>query len=201
MVPRVFAYGEDGLTLKTTKERLGEILHELGDKSNPSDCAVFFRPSLGRGTTGYGEFDAIIISPKKAYIVEAKWDDKGRKKKISRLEENQIRRHDILKWLSQNWDGEEEWDTFAEKYNPEFEEEFTLDSPSKEGAKVAKSIQPLHKDLGQNTHIILEEIGNNEIEDVLLIFYRDKKPKVEENRFSIVFIRYNLTFGLFTELE
>lgn len=37
-MPRIFIYGEDGLTLKYTKERLGEILHKLGDNSNPVDC-------------------------------------------------------------------------------------------------------------------------------------------------------------------
>ncbi len=39
---------------------------------------------------------------------------------------SQIRRHDILKWFSQNWNGEkgEEWDRFAEKNIPEFEKEF-----------------------------------------------------------------------------
>ena len=66
---------------------------------------------------------------------------------------------------------------------------------------MAKSIQSLHKDLGQNTQFILEKIGNKPLKDVLLIFYRDKKPEVKEDRFSIVFIQYNLTFGLFTELE
>ena len=73
-MPRILIYGEDGLTLKYTKERLGEILQQLGDDYNPDDCTVFFRPSFGRGTTGYGEFDAIIISQEKAYFVEAKWD-------------------------------------------------------------------------------------------------------------------------------
>jgi len=38
IMPRILIYGEDGLTLKYTKERLGEILHKLGDNSNPADC-------------------------------------------------------------------------------------------------------------------------------------------------------------------
>jgi hypothetical protein len=49
---RAFIYGEDGLTLKYTKERLGDILQKLGDDSNPDDCTVFYRPSFGRASTG-----------------------------------------------------------------------------------------------------------------------------------------------------
>ena len=72
MVSRIMVYGEDGLTLKYTREKLGEILVKLGDDSHPEDCTVFYRPSFGKGQ--YGEFDAIISTTKKAYLVESKWD-------------------------------------------------------------------------------------------------------------------------------
>ena len=209
IMPRILIYGEDGLTLKYTKERLGEILHELQDNSNPADCTVFFRPSFGRGTAGYGEFDAIIISQEKAYLVEAKWDGgrdlSGPRKQRIRLRKDQIRRHEIFKWFRQYWNGEveEAWDRFAEKNNPEFEKEFTF--RNKAGKRVWKSMHPLNKLQGRNTQTILKEIGNRKLENVLLIFHRDKKPEVHQDHikdhFTIVFVEYSPTFSLFTELE
>ncbi len=205
-MPRILVYGEDGFTLKYTKERLGEILHKLGDNSNPADCTVFYRPSFGRSQ--YGEFDAVIISQKKAYFVEAKWDENGESKKIRGLEENQIRRHDIFEWFSQNWHGEigEAWDRFREKNNPEFEKAFSFESPSRKGVKVSKSIPSSDSTVGQNLQTILEEIGNRKPENVLLIFYKNKPPEVEKaevekDKFTTVFVQYNPTFGLFADLD
>jgi len=143
MVPRVFVYGEDGLTLKYTRERLGEMLVKLGDNSNPADCTVFYRPSFGRRGL-YGEFDAIIITPKKAYLVESKWDGSG---DVSEgLEEHQIRRHKIFGWYNDNWNGEvgEPWDRFAEENNPAFKREFTY-SVREGGLMVEKFSTYLHR--------------------------------------------------------
>ena len=204
-MPRILIYGEDGLTLKYTKERLGDILHKLGDNSNPDDCTVFYRPSLGRGQ-GYGEFDAIIISQEKAYLVEAKWDGGRdlsglRKQRPIRLEENQIRRHRIFEWFSQHWNGEvgEAWDRFREKNNPEFKRRFKF--KTNKGVEEFKSIPSSDSITGQNLQTIFEEIGNRKLENVLLIFYRDKSPEVEQDEFTTVIVQYNPTFDLFTELE
>ncbi len=197
-MPRVLIYGEDGLTLKYTKERLGDILHRLGDNSNPADCTVFYRPSFGR-VRGYGEFDAIIISQEKAYLVEAKWDGSGN---LSRgLGEEQTRRHRILKWFRDNWNGEvgEAWDRFAEKNNPEFKRIFTFST--KKGKRVSKFIPSSDRLVGKNLQTILKEIGNRKLENVLLIFYKDMPPEVEQDKFTTVVVQYDPTFGLFTELE
>ncbi len=203
-MPRMLIYGEDGLTLKYTKERLGEILQQLGDDSNPADCTVFFRPSLGRGQW-YGEFDAIIISQEKAYLVEAKWDSGRdltgkRKQRPIKLDDNQVRRHRILKWFSENWNGEEGqvWDRFAEKNRPNFETEFEF---MKDGKKEKKSIPPSDSILGQNLQTIFSVIGKKKMEDVLLIFYRDKQPEVAQEGFTAVAVQYEPTLDNFSELE
>ena len=204
-------YGEDGLTLKYTKEKLGEILQQLEDDSNPTDCTVFFRPSLGRGRHGYGEPDAIIISREKAYIVEVKWDGGReligeRKQSPVKLKDEQTRRHDIIRWYSDNLNFcevpvGEEWDRFAEKYKPEFEREFEF--ITKKGKKAKKSIPPSGSITSTNLRTLFGEIGNKKIEDVLLIFYRysDKQPEVEQEGFTPVFVKYDPTLGLYTELE
>ena len=198
-MPRRLVYGEDGLTLKYTKERLREILRKLGDTSNPAECTVFYRPSFGRSQ--YGEFDAIIISQEKAYLVEAKWDENGKLKRIGGLEENQIRRHDIFKWFSQNWHDEvgEDWDRFAKNNNPEFMKKFTYKKEN--GEEDAKYIPDSHTTLGKNLQTVLMEIGNRKLENVLLIFYIDKPPKAGQDGFTTVFEQYNPTLGLFSNLE
>ena len=117
--PKTFyVYGEDGLTLKFLLERLDIVLDQL-DKSNPSDCEVYYRPSFGRGIY-YGEFDAIILTPQHAYLVESKWDRSSGLKKG--LREEQTKRHDILMWLSERWKGksDEDWNRFRIKFQEKF---------------------------------------------------------------------------------
>lgn len=189
MAHRILVYGEDGLTLKYTREKLGEILDRLGDRSRPEDCTVFYRPSFGRAGF-YGEFDAIIITTKKAYLVESKWDGSGDLSKG--LEEHQIRRHKILRWYHENWKGEEgeEWDEFARKHNQRFKEEF-------DGRYIPSSPTIL----SHNLQTILKEIVDRELEDVLLIFYKDEPFDVEQEGFTTINIKYKLTLGLYTKLE
>jgi len=194
-------YGEDGLTLKYTKEKLGEILVKLGDQSNPKDCTVFYRPSFGR-TGLYGEFDAIIITPQKAYLIESKWDGSG--DLSTGLKPHQIRRHKIFEWYKNNWNGEigEAWDEFAEKNNPAFKKEFTY-SVSERGKPIEKYkyIPSSSSILGQNLQTVLKEIGERKLENVLLIFYKDQQFDVEQKGFKTVNIKYETTLGLYTKLE
>jgi hypothetical protein len=75
----ILGYGEDSLTLHALAAGLADILHQLGDDSDPERSVVFFRPSFGRkgpGTYGpagaqFGEFDTIIGTPKAVYLGEA----------------------------------------------------------------------------------------------------------------------------------
>jgi len=45
---KIFGYGEDALTLWFVNTKTSTILEELKDKTTPSDCLVFYRPSFGR---------------------------------------------------------------------------------------------------------------------------------------------------------
>ncbi|MCK4829262.1 hypothetical protein KA005_76770, partial [bacterium] len=129
----------------------------------------------------------------------AKWDGSGN---LSRgLGKEQTRRHKILKWFGDNWNGEvgEAWDKFREKNNPEFERIFEF--YTRAGVLKQKTIPKSHTILGQNLQTILVEIGNRKLENVLLIFYRDMPPEVEQDEFTTVVVQYNPTLDLFTELE
>lgn len=194
-------YGEDALTLWAITERLDLILDELGDDSDPADCTVFYRPSFGRAGL-YGEFDAIIVTPMMAYLVESKWDRTGGTS--IKLEEHQIRRHEILEWYHDNWKGEEgeEWDVFARLNNPSFKAKFTYFVNEKEMFKYIpystdKSGEPTI--LTQNLQTILKEIRGKKLENVLIFFHRGRLPEIEK-KFKIVKIEYETKLGNYIEL-
>jgi len=191
---KFLVYGEDGLSLKYLRENLSELLNKL-DKSNPEDCTVFYRPSFGR-TRHYGEFDAIIITPKNAYLIESKWD--GSSDISLGLKENQIKRHKILKWYQDNWKGEtgEDWNKFADNNNPEFKREF----PGKYIPHTHdKSGRPTK--LATNLQYILKSIGNNKMHNILLVFYENEKLKVEQEDFIVIEVPYKTTNGLYIEMK
>jgi hypothetical protein len=101
-MPIILGYGEDSLTLHALAFGLADILHQLGDDSDPAQSVVFFRPSFGRkgpGANGsasaqFGEFDAIIGSRKAVYLGEAKWKFAGDEHV---LDEKQLRRHRVFR--------------------------------------------------------------------------------------------------------
>ena len=74
----IIGYGEDALTLWAMKKRLDFILDKLNDPTDPDNCKVFFRPSFGRRggpkSSEFGEFDFILLSIKRVYLGESKWE-------------------------------------------------------------------------------------------------------------------------------
>lgn len=46
----MLGYSEDAFTFWALKRHLTEILEKLNDKTKPSDCLIFFRPSFGRSS-------------------------------------------------------------------------------------------------------------------------------------------------------
>ena len=72
-------YGEDALTLWALKKQLTKILGTFKDSTDMVDCLVFYRPSFGRSggpnSAEFGEFDAIVASKERIYLIESKWDN------------------------------------------------------------------------------------------------------------------------------
>lgn len=94
---KIIGYGEDALTLFALKEHLRDILNDLEDNTDSTNCLIFYRPSFGRGKHGFGEFDAILSTQKNIYLIESKWDKLQEKRNNEyKLEYNQIRRHIIF---------------------------------------------------------------------------------------------------------
>jgi hypothetical protein len=118
----ILAYGEDALTLWAIKEKLSDILEQLGqpkDYSPLEKCKVFFRPSYGRKggdkSPEFGEFDFIILYKDCLYLGESKWDDSKKNfcKRDLILKDNQINRHRIFKACFEERQYTS-WDVFAE---------------------------------------------------------------------------------------
>jgi len=192
MGSKFFGYGEDFLTLLALKDELGCLLRSLNDDTPIDECKIFYRPSFGRGAL-YGEFDAIITTKSKAYLVESKWDNLNDNPLTMELRKNQLDRHKILKWISKRWKGEN-WDLFKEKYGENFRSEF-----------LGKYIPSSDSILSKNLMTILDELKGKSINNVMFYFFRKNRPGNTPECFSIIWFRYKTThknfIGLDTELE
>lgn len=159
---KVYAYGEDALTLWAIKNRLPEILKQLNGGKDVAEevvknCKIFFRPSFGRGKN-YGEFDFIILANDKLYLGESKWDrslikfeDKSKKK--LKLDAPQNMRHKIFSWYVDKMKNIEDWSAFNEKDKADFN-----------SAHPGKAIPGTDTVLAKNLMTVLGMILNSKIE-------------------------------------
>ncbi len=190
----ILGYGEDALTLWALKQHASKILKKFQDKTAPSKCLTFYRPSFGRrsrkGDSVFGEFDAIIVSPRNIYLIESKWDNLSERGKDGiTLRQEQKRRHKIFSWYLMHWDKEYSghWENFREKYK---------------GKLIQSKTIPLKGSLlATNLEFILTEslkrckaISHNNIKNVLLFFHNGKKtrkpPKISKT-FKVIPIDYS----------
>ncbi len=197
---KIVGYGEDSLTLWALKQRLHDIFGESQDKPAPSNCLVFYRPSFGRrsrkGSSVFGEFDAIIVSSKNVYLIESKWDKLGQSKKDRfALGKIQTLRHQIFSWYLTHWDKEYSghWDNFVEKHQDDFKKNFRSEG---------KTIPQKGKLLAKNLEYVLTKsveycrtITCHNIKNVLLFFHSNKKkpkPQIEtRGAFTLIPIDYS----------
>lgn len=114
----ILGYGEDGLTLLYFCTSLPHFLVHMGDQARPEECTVYYRASFGRGG-GFGEFDAIVVTPSIVYACESKWNDRERSRVTAvQLEEPQVRRNKIFKDLLTTWlhDQPVDWADFCDQH-------------------------------------------------------------------------------------
>jgi hypothetical protein len=122
---QVIGYGEDALAYHVLT-RLGEVLEQLHDLSDPSSCVLFYRPSFGRGGRSralLGECDAILVTPRCTYLIESKWSGSN-ELSTGELAPRQNRRHGMINWVAKRWDGKQRFDEFCELNQAEFKKEF-----------------------------------------------------------------------------
>ncbi|MDH5793193.1 MAG: hypothetical protein OEZ18_01345 [Candidatus Bathyarchaeota archaeon] len=203
---KIFGYGEDALTLWALKHRISDILNKFKDKTTPSDCIVFYRPSFGRSggknSPEFGEFDAILVSLKNIYLVESKWDNLA----ASKSEKNIIGpvqgfRHQILSWYLTHWHRKylKNWSKFVEYEGQNFKKTFN---------KPIASNGLLVENLEFTLEALLEHCkkfsGKQRIKNILLFFHKGRlsvRP-IKPKDFTLVTINYGKYItGNFIALE
>lgn len=177
---KILGYGEDALTLWLLKNQPTEILKQFNDKTEPSDCLVFYRPSFGRrggpSSAQFGEFDAILASKENVYLIESKWDNHRPNTKTELgLRPEQTVRHEVFRWYLSNLNSEKEFI---------------------EGKKIA----PANSLLSMNLEYVLSQIRQccpnsakpDHVKNVLLYFHGPKSspPQNIPEGFTIVAVEY-----------
>lgn len=196
---KILGYGEDAFTLWGLKRHASKILKRFQDKTAPSKCLTFYRPSFGRrsrkGNSVFGEFDAIIVSPNNVYLVESKWDNLTKHKKDEvRLGREQELRHQIFSWYLMNWNNKYsgKWERFVENHKDKFRfQRKTI--PSKDSLLATNLEFILAKALKH-----CKAISPKRIKNVLLFFHDGKKPK-KLSKISKAFKVVTIDYGKSTE--
>jgi hypothetical protein len=103
-MPTIIGYGEDSLTYWAL--RTGRLLHKLGHDEREPNVLLLYRPSFGRAgglnRAGFGEFDALIGTTQRVYLIESKWGATQRDGEIA-LDEQQLFRHEFFEHLRNEW--------------------------------------------------------------------------------------------------
>jgi len=174
----MYGYGEDALTLWALKHHLSALLKKYKDQTDPDECLVFYRPSFGRAggknSSEFGEFDAIVASQEKIYLVESKWDNAGKAKNYKQIiKPVQTQRHEILSWYITHWNKKysDKWQKFTEETSKDFKKTFKN-----------KPLASTNSLLAENLEFILNKLHNKckkfegeaSIRNVLLFFYTSK---------------------------
>ncbi len=193
-IDKVFGYGEDGLTLRFFTTQLEDFLKIVEDSSAPDDCKFFYRPSFGRGgrnsKSTFGEFDGILSTPRKIYLIESKCWANSRKPFL--LDKAQMLRHEIFKKYYEVWEKGTKW----EEIKLEFLGKLLPSGDSLLAKNLSRILDQLMSDTG----------ARKEIMNVLIFFVPEGvtrkasfsvAPQVKE-KFTVLFCRgASASFELF----
>ncbi len=193
---KLIGYGEDFLTLWALTNKTKKILSELDDDTPSETCTVIYRPSFGRAggsmenqRAEFGEFDAVLITNHRAYLIESKWDGGGIRKRRVKLEKNQVRRHKILAWYHEKWEKELDWKKLIEEKTSEFNELFPVNK-----------IAPLGSILERNLKEVLSLINRKPLQNVLMYFHsgapQDIREIYDDVKFTKLLIQYEKIHNL-----
>jgi hypothetical protein len=191
----ILGYGEDALTFWFLKDHIEIILKFFNDNSDPNDCLVLYRPSFGRSggrnSTEFGEFDAIVTSREKYYLIESKWDNHtDYNKDYLILRKEQQLRHEVFTWYLFNWGlaYRGNWQKFRSEQQKNLE-------------KFNKTIPPAGSLLAINLESVLSKLANycycdsvmSNVRNVLLFFYNGERsipPTKTNGDFKIIPVDY-----------
>jgi hypothetical protein len=194
---RIFGYGEDAFTLWTLKQKMSDIVESFKDKTDPSNCLIFYRPSFGRhskkDSSVFGEFDAIIVSSEKVYLIESKWDNLGEfDNNEFTLKKEQKLRHKIFSWYLVHWKEKysNKREAFKEEHQHVFHKKFKRKTIAPAGSLLARNLESI---LTKTTEHC-KKLSENNIKNVMLFFYNKDKstPPAKINRtFKLIPIDYS----------
>jgi hypothetical protein len=193
---KIFGYGEDALTLWLLKNQPTEILKEFNDSTLPSDCIVFYRPSFGRSggkdSAEFGEFDAILASKEKVYLIESKWDNHRPNNQTKLvLTPEQTERHEVFRWYLSNWSQKysSDWEAFAKDKGAEFISDKKI-APS--NSLLAVNLQHILRSLNEHCSNSANEIN---VKNILLFFHssKSKPPQKSSEEFTVISVRYDVS--------
>jgi len=195
---KFFGYGEDAFTLWALKQHKSEILNFFRDKTPPSDCLVFYRPSFGRSggehSAEFGEFDAILVSFENIYLIESKWDNlAGFKNNEIELRQEQKIRHRIFSWYISHWDKKyyDNWESFVKEQMYDFQKEFKERKIAPTGSLLTTNLKFILNTLQKHC---LKFSSERNIKNVLLFFYNKNKSKLPtkiSKGFNLISIDYS----------
>jgi hypothetical protein len=180
---KVLGYGEDSLTLWALRKHTAKILNRFRDKTPPKNCLIFYRPSFGRqrkrsGEATFGEFDAVVASAEKVYLVESKWDGFGRPKRYkTALRREQRLRHEIFSWYLQRWRKKYtgEWQRFREERQALFQKEFKRREMAPTGSLLARNLESVLARIGMGRK---NPLSRATIKNVMVFFHNGgRKPR------------------------
>jgi len=170
---RVLGYGEDALTYWAVSQHVRDVVGPTGplhDESAIGEVLFFYRPSFGRaagaGSPQFGEFDAIVGTPKATYLVESKWTGDPIIAGQMMLAARQVLRHQVFAWIRERWLSQcpKDWAAFYHHNRniEDFSERF-------QGKPLARP----ETRLGSNLQYILSSLSmcGEPTKDVLLYFH------------------------------
>mgnify|MGYP001084235588 CR=1 FL=1 len=193
---KMLGYGEDAFTLWALKKHISKILEEFQDKTVPSKCLIFYRPSFGRrsrkDSSVFGEFDAIVVSLKSIYLIESKWDNLSEFNKDELfLGREQTLRHQILSWYLTHWNNEYSghWERFVEKHQDDFK--FSGKTMPQKDSLLATNLEfVLTKSVER-----CKMIAHGSVKNVMLFFYSTKRKSKPPLKISEAFKMIPIDYG------
>jgi hypothetical protein len=194
---KILGYGEDAFTLWALTQHASDVLGRFQDKTAPSDCLIFYRPSFGRhrkeNSAVFGEFDAIIVSSENICLIESKWDNlrEFANDKII-LGAEQKMRHKIFSWYLTHWEKKysNEWERFVKEQQADFQKMFKGRTIAPKGSLLATNLEfVLTKSIG-----CCKKFTSNNIKNLVLFFYdakKSKKPTKVSEPFTLIPVDYS----------
>lgn len=152
----------------------------------------------GKRRAEFGEFDAILASSEKFYLIESKWDNFSENKNDEiKLSDEEVLRHKILSWFLRNWDAQKyssNWAGFENGFQSNCANEFPDRKIAPAGSHLAKDLEFVLNKLQEHCRRFSSEY--REPRNVLLYFHGNKSREIkrvaaEDLNFEVVNINYS----------